>query len=98
MIDDVVGLGDTELTADTLERLAATAAELGADARAAGLTGTAERLREVAGVPINAPDLALLERWLGPAWLHEYKHHRPHTAIGKVSPITRLTNLAGQYI
>jgi transposase InsO family protein len=32
-----------------------------------------------------------------PGWLHEYNHHRPHTAIGKVPPITRLTNLAGQY-
>ena len=32
-----------------------------------------------------------------PGWLHEYNHHRPHTAIGKVSPITRLTNLSGQY-
>jgi transposase InsO family protein len=32
-----------------------------------------------------------------PAWLHEYNHHRPHTAIGKVPPITRLTNLPGQY-
>ena len=33
-----------------------------------------------------------------PAWLHEYNHHRPHSAIGKVPPITRLTNLPGQYI
>ncbi|WP_345763583.1 IS481 family transposase [Diaminobutyricibacter sp. McL0608] len=33
-----------------------------------------------------------------PAWLHNYNHHRPHTAIGKVPPITRLTNLPGQYI
>ena len=33
-----------------------------------------------------------------PAWLHEYNHHRHHTAIGKVPPISRLTNLAGQYI
>jgi len=33
-----------------------------------------------------------------PAWLHQYNHHRPHTAIGKVPPITRLTNLSGQYI
>jgi transposase InsO family protein len=33
-----------------------------------------------------------------PAWIHEYNHHRPHTAIGKVPPISRLTNLAGQYI
>jgi len=32
-----------------------------------------------------------------PAYLHEYNHHRPHTAIGKVPPITRLTNLPGQY-
>ena len=32
-----------------------------------------------------------------PAWIHEYNHHRPHTAIGKVPPITRLTNLSGQY-
>jgi len=33
-----------------------------------------------------------------PAWLHEYNHHRPHTAIGGRPPITRLTNLSGQYI
>jgi transposase InsO family protein len=32
-----------------------------------------------------------------PAWLHEYNHHRPHTAIGGRPPITRLTNLSGQY-
>ena len=32
-----------------------------------------------------------------PAWIHQYNHHRPHTAIGKATPITRLTNLAGQY-
>jgi transposase InsO family protein len=31
-----------------------------------------------------------------PAWLHEYNHHRLHTAIGKVPPITRLTNVPGQ--
>jgi hypothetical protein len=28
---------------------------------------------------------------------HHYNHHRPHTAIGKVPPISRLTNLPGQY-
>jgi transposase InsO family protein len=33
-----------------------------------------------------------------PAWLHEYNHHRPHTAIGGHPPISRLTNLPGQYI
>ncbi|MEU8495106.1 integrase core domain-containing protein, partial [Pseudonocardia alni] len=31
-------------------------------------------------------------------WLHEYNHHRPHTAIGGLPPISRLTNLSGQYI
>ena len=30
-------------------------------------------------------------------WLHEYNHHRPHTACGNRPPITRLTNLSGQY-
>ncbi len=28
-----------------------------------------------------------------PAWLHFYNHHRQHSAIGKVPPITRLNNL-----
>ena len=32
-----------------------------------------------------------------PSWLHEYNHHRPHSAIGKVAPITRLDNLAGHH-
>ena len=32
-----------------------------------------------------------------PAWLHSYNPHRPHTAIGGKPPITRLTNLPGQY-
>jgi transposase InsO family protein len=32
-----------------------------------------------------------------PAWLHTYNYHRQHSAIGKVPPITRLTNLPGQY-
>jgi transposase InsO family protein len=32
-----------------------------------------------------------------PAWLHEYNHHRPHTALGNSAPITRLTNVPGQY-
>lgn len=33
-----------------------------------------------------------------PAWLHTYNHHRQHSAIGKIPPITRLTNVPGQYI
>jgi transposase InsO family protein len=32
-----------------------------------------------------------------PAWLHEYNHHRPHTAIGNKPPISRLTNVPDQY-
>lgn len=32
-----------------------------------------------------------------PAWIHEYNHHRPHSAIGKAAPITRLDNLAGHH-
>jgi len=33
-----------------------------------------------------------------PAWIHEYNHHRPHTAIGNHPPISRLINVPGQYI
>jgi transposase InsO family protein len=32
-----------------------------------------------------------------PAFLHHYNHHRPHTAIGGLPPITRLTNVPGQH-
>jgi transposase InsO family protein len=32
-----------------------------------------------------------------PAWIHQYNHHRSHSAIGKVAPITRLDNLAGHH-
>ncbi len=28
-----------------------------------------------------------------PRWLHEYNHHRPHSATGSKPPISRLTNL-----
>ncbi|HEU4912439.1 MAG TPA: IS481 family transposase [Actinomycetes bacterium] len=31
-----------------------------------------------------------------PAWLHRYNHHRPHTALGGLPPITRCTNVLGQ--
>jgi len=30
-------------------------------------------------------------------WLHQYNHHRPHSALGGLPPITRLTNLAGHH-
>ncbi|MGD8168559.1 IS481 family transposase [Herbiconiux sp. P16] len=32
-----------------------------------------------------------------PTRIHHYNHHRPHTGIGKQPPISRLTNLPGQY-
>ena len=32
-----------------------------------------------------------------PAWLHAYNHHRPHSACGNQPPLSRLTNLSGQY-
>ena len=30
-------------------------------------------------------------------WLYHYNHHRPHAAIGRQPPITRLNNLLGTY-
>jgi transposase InsO family protein len=32
-----------------------------------------------------------------PNWLHAYNHHRPHSACGNQPPLSRLTNLSGQY-
>jgi len=32
-----------------------------------------------------------------PGWLHQYNHHRPHSALGGLPPVTRLTNLAGHH-
>jgi transposase InsO family protein len=32
-----------------------------------------------------------------PTWLHFYNHHRAHSAIGAVPPISRLTNLPGHH-
>jgi transposase InsO family protein len=30
-------------------------------------------------------------------WLHQYNHHRPHSALGGQPPISRLNNLAGHH-
>jgi transposase InsO family protein len=30
-------------------------------------------------------------------WLHQYNHHRPHSALGGTPPISRLDNLAGHH-
>lgn len=32
-----------------------------------------------------------------PAWVHWYNHHRPHSAIGRAAPITRLNNVPGHH-
>jgi transposase InsO family protein len=29
------------------------------------------------------------------SWLHQYNHHRPHTALGGLPPISRVTNVPG---
>jgi predicted ATPase/class 3 adenylate cyclase len=66
ILDDVVGSGDIELLAATLELAAGIAAHLGDGLRAARLTGAAENIRDEAGMPITEPDAALLERFLAP--------------------------------
>jgi transposase InsO family protein len=33
-----------------------------------------------------------------PVWLHNYNHHRGHTALGGLPPASRVPNLSGQYI
>jgi transposase InsO family protein len=42
--------------------------------------------------PSEADRLAALQ-----PWIHQYNHHRPHSAIGKAAPITRLDNLTGHH-
>jgi len=32
-----------------------------------------------------------------PNWIHQYNHHRTHTALGGVPPISRVNDLAGHY-
>jgi transposase InsO family protein len=32
-----------------------------------------------------------------PTWLHQYNHHRSHTALGGRSPVERVNNLPGNY-
>jgi transposase len=32
-----------------------------------------------------------------PGWLHFYNHHRPHSAIGALPPISRLNNVPGHH-
>ena len=66
-IDQITSEGDLAMDADMLDSLAAAAAELGADARAARLAGASDRLREQIGISRRAPDVRHLERSLSPA-------------------------------
>jgi predicted ATPase/class 3 adenylate cyclase len=63
----IVGLGDIELTIEIIELLAGIFSQRGDAGRAAKLSGTAEALREQAGMPIRGPDAELLEEFLAPA-------------------------------
>jgi predicted ATPase/class 3 adenylate cyclase len=61
------GLGDVELTIGLIELFACALAGLGHALRAARLLGTAQALREQAGMPMSAPDTELLSDLTGAA-------------------------------
>jgi predicted ATPase/class 3 adenylate cyclase len=63
----MAGLGDVELTIGVIELFACALAGLGHALRAARLLGTAEALREQAGMPMNDPDTELLAELTGAA-------------------------------
>lgn len=79
-LSDVIGHGDLELIASTLEITAIALAALGADERAARLAGAGARIRDGAGTPMAGPDRALLDRGLASSrarmsaeeWQREY--------------------------
>jgi predicted ATPase/class 3 adenylate cyclase len=64
---DIVGLGDIELTIEIIELMAGISSQRGDAVRAAKLLGTAEAMREQAGMPIRRPDAELLGEFLAPA-------------------------------
>jgi predicted ATPase/class 3 adenylate cyclase len=66
-LDYVISSGDPDFLANIVELSACITAESGDVMRAARLAGAAEAIRDQAGVPIPQPDVALLERFLGPA-------------------------------
>ncbi len=67
LVDDVTSLGIQEMFADTLDNFAEAAAALGADLRAACLSGAANSHRERIGLPRPPPDDRHLELSLAPA-------------------------------
>ena len=64
---DAVALGDTELSLDVVDTSAAIFAGLGDAEQAATLLGTAEKQRELAGIPRPGPDQQHLDRFVEPA-------------------------------
>lgn len=60
-------LGDTELSIDVLESMAAILAALGDTERSATVLGATERHRTSAGLPRTGPDQAHLDRFVAPA-------------------------------
>ncbi|MGA8047725.1 MAG: adenylate/guanylate cyclase domain-containing protein [Dermatophilaceae bacterium] len=64
---DAIALGDIELSIEVLDTSAALWAGLGNPERAATLLGTADRQRELAGIPRPEPDRQLLDRFVEPA-------------------------------
>jgi predicted ATPase len=64
---DAIALGDIELSIDVIDASAAIWAGLGHAEQAATLLGTAEKQRELAGLPRPTPDQQHLDRFLEPA-------------------------------
>ena len=64
---DAVALGDVELSLDVVDTSAAIFAGLGKAEQAATLLGTAEKQRELAGIPRPDPDQQHLDRFIEPA-------------------------------
>jgi tetratricopeptide (TPR) repeat protein len=67
IVADAVALGDIDLSVDVLETCATIWAGLGDAQRAATLLGTAEKQRELAGIPRAEPDERHLSRFMEPA-------------------------------
>jgi predicted ATPase/class 3 adenylate cyclase len=66
VIADAIALDDIELSIDAIDTSAAIWAGLGDAQRAARLLGTAQRQREVTGIPRAEPDQKLLDRFIEP--------------------------------
>jgi hypothetical protein len=64
---DAIALGDIELSIDLIDSAAAIWAGMGHAEHAATLLGTAEKQRELAGIPRPEPDQQHLDRFIDPA-------------------------------